>query len=366
MIRSKFKSVFISIIALVLTVLLVLFLFYIKPSEGREIFNTDFYLAVIETTEQANKSNITFYNKDLIAVGTREIKLGSMGSSFDLPRIYGKNMYVIPKGIGNQKDLTVIMEYDMETGKYETYDMKQPGMNSFSVDEKSIYSVNTLNNTSIISWRDKSSANVKTISKQDVYIGRLDLYDDTLYAFAMTKEKEGIKSNLYLIDTKSFEITATLDISKSGTGQYFSIKIGDAVYFTNQNEISGMTERSSYNLSRLSIKDKTILNIRLKEEHPFQIVNYKDKLIISHYDPVQIQGNKITLYDLETNEQQVVTLENNLSQILIKDDKVYSTDGEYLYAYSINNTAFKLINKIDIYTKRNSSTFYYVSGFFTK
>jgi len=48
-----------------------------------------------------------------------------MGSPMDIPRIYDKYMYVVPQGIGNQKELTVILEYNMETGKYKTYDMKQ-------------------------------------------------------------------------------------------------------------------------------------------------------------------------------------------------------------------------------------------------
>ena len=78
------------------------------------------------------------------------------------------------------------------------------------------------------------------------------------------------------------------------------------------------------------------------------------------------QGNKITIYDSKTNEQQVVTLENKLSQIFIKEDKLYSRDGEYLYVYSINNFTFKLLKKTDIYTKRGDKYFYYLSAFFTQ
>ncbi|MBU3093413.1 hypothetical protein KPL35_15215 [Clostridium sp. CF011] len=361
----KFKSPFILIIASMLSVLVLLFLVHMKQSREKATSNKDFNIGVIETTEQDNKSNLTFYNKDLKKTGTQKIKLGSMGSSFDLPRMYGKNMYVVPKGIGNQKELTVIMEYNTETSKYKTYDMKQHGINSFAVNDKAIYSANTLSNESIISWYDKRSGNLKTISKEGIYIDRIDLYNGTLYAFAMEKDNDGNKSHLYLIDTKSFKITDIIDISKSGEGHNYSTKIGDDIYFTNQYEVSD-TERGSYNLSKFNIKNKTVSNIKLKERYPFQILNYKNKLIISHYDLVQMQGNKITIYDPGTNEQDVVTLENNLGQISIKDDKLYSKDGEYLYVYSINNKTFKLINNVDIYTKRKNILFYYVSGFFTK
>lgn len=363
---TKFKSVVISMIALILLLVVIFLLFNMKKSKGKESesFNKDFNIAVIETTEQDNKSNLTFYNKNFENKGTQEINLGSMGSSFDLPRIYNNNMYVVPKGIGNKKDLTVVMEYNMENGKYETYDMKQPGINSFAVNDKSLYSANTLNNKSIISWYDKSSGNVKTISEEDIYIGRIDLYGDTLYAFGTIKNNDGKKCYLYIIDTKSFKVLDKIDISKSGSNQNYSIKVAGDIYFTSQYEISGTAVKGSYNLSKFNIKDKTISNIVLKEDYPFQIINYKDKLLISHYNLVQTQGNKITIYDPKTNEQQGVTLENNLSQIFIKDDKLYSRDGEYLYVYSINT--FKLLNKIDIYTRRGDKKFYFLSAFFTK
>ena len=252
---SKFKLVVISIIAVTLLLLAAFFLFNMKQSKGKESFNKDFNIAVIETTEQVNKSNLTFYNKDFEKTGAQEINLGSMGSSFDLPRIYGKNMYVVPKGISSLKGLTVIMEYNMETGKYETYDMKQPYINSFSLNDKSIYSVNTLNNKSIISWYDKSSGNVKTISEEDIYFGRIDLYDDILYAFGLIKNNDGIKSYLYLIDTKRFKIIDRIDISKSGLNQNYSIKIGNDIYFTNQYETTDMAVNGSYNLSKFNINE---------------------------------------------------------------------------------------------------------------
>lgn len=363
---KKLKLVLISIIMLLLALLLIFLLINMKKSKENESFNKNFNIAVIETTEQINESYLTFYNKDFKKNASQKIQLGSMGSSFDLPRIYDKNMYVIPKGIGNEKDLTVIMEYNMETGKYKTYDIKQHNMNSFSVNDKSIYTVNTLNYNSIISCYDKSSENIKKITIEKVYIDRIDLYDNTIYAFGILKDNYGVKSYLYLIDTKNFKITDKIDISKSGMSQFCSTKIGDYIYFTNQTEIDGINEQASNTLTKFNIKDKTISNIKLKEKFPFQILSYKGKLLISHYDLVQAQGNKITIYDPKTNEQQIVTLENNLAQTLIKDDKLYSMDRDYIYVYNINNAEFKLINKVDIRTQKNCNIFFYLSGFFVK
>jgi hypothetical protein len=353
-------------IVLALTLFAIFFLFLVKQSDVEESFTKDFNLAVIETTGQENKSCLTFYNNDFEKIGTQKIELGSMGSPYDLPKVYDKYMSVVPQGMANSKELTIVMEYNMETGKYEKYDMNQHAMNSAVANDKSIYSVNTINYNTIISWYDKSSGNLKTISREAIYISNIYLYDDTLYAFGLIKEASGTKSYLYLIDTKSFTITDTIDISTSGVNQYSATKIGDYLYFANQDAISDNNDQGSYNLSKFNIKDKTISNIKLNEQYPFQIINYKDKLLISHYTLSQLQGNIITIYDPKTNEQLNVTLENNLEQILIKDDMLYSMDGEFLYVYSINNTEFNLIKKVDIHTKKDSSTFYYIAGMFTK
>ena len=362
---SKNKLIYITIIGLIIMLIITVYFISFKQTKVEKVeegFNKNFDIGVIETTGQGNISNLTFYNKELKKTGTQEIKLGSMGSPMDIPRIYDKYMYVVPQGIGNQKELTVILEYDMETGKYRTYDMKQHAINSFVVNDKSIYTSNNINNESIISWFDKTSGNVKTLSKKDIYISKLNLYDDTLYAFAIEKVGNSSKSYLYLIDTKSFMITDTIDIS--GGGQNYSIKIGNDFYFTNQVDKDG---QASNILTKFNIKDKTQLDIKLKDKFPLQILNYKDKLIISHFDQMQRKGNTITIYDPKTNEQQKVTLESNLEQIFIKDDKLYTMGEDYLCIYSINNSTFKLLNKTDVRTKRGDKDYYYyISGLFAK
>ncbi|MEI7885494.1 MAG: hypothetical protein WCI30_09110 [Clostridia bacterium] len=363
---KKLKFILGGLVAVCLALILLIFIFVNQQGLEKASFKPDFKLAVIETTEQANKSTLSFYNQTMEKIATQEIKLGAMGSSFDLPRIYNGSMYIIPQGLGNKKDLTVILEYNLETGTYKTYDMQQPAMNSFAVNEQALYSANTINNQSIISWYDKGSGVVKTIVEPEIYISRIDLYDDTLYAFVMTKDNSGTKAYLYLIDTKSFEITDKIDISASGPGQNYSMRIGENIYFTNQYEISENSNIGSYDLSKFNINTKKITNIKLAEQYPFQIQVYQDKLLISHYNLVQNQGNKITIYDPKTNMQELVTLKNNLNQILIEKDQLYTRDGKYLNIYNINNGEFTLTKQIAIYTKSKSRTFYYVAGFFTK
>lgn len=361
---KKTKLTALSLSALLIILLPVLFFNLTRQNETKAGFNKNFNIGVIETTEQDNESYITFYNEAFQKIQAKKIEMGSMGSPFDLPRVYGRNMYVIPKGIGALKDLTVLMEYNMDTGEYKTYDMKQPGLNSFSVDSRYVYTANTLNYTSKISRCDRNSGEIKAISIKDTYVSRIDLYGDRLYVFAALIGGSETEAYLYLIDTKDFKIMDKIDITKYGISQYYSARVGDSIYFTNQTELMDNNEQGTNNLCRFNIRDKTLSNIKLKESYPFQILEYKDKLIISHFDMVQARGRKITIYDPKSGNQQSATLDNDLNQILIRNDKLYSMDNDNMYVYSISGSEFKLINKVDVHTKRENDKKFYLAGFF--
>jgi len=42
------------------------------------------------------------------------------------------------------------------------------------------------------------------------------------------------------------------------------------------------------------------------------------------------EGNQITVFDLQTEEQQLVTLQSNLYQAAIYEDKLYTTDADIM------------------------------------
>lgn len=327
-----------------------------------------FDFAVIETTSQNNKSYISFYNKNLQKVTESEIKYGSMGSCYDLPKIYKDSMYVIPKGIGNSKELKIIFRYDLKTGKTMTYNLDEQNMNSFCVNDNFLFGVSTWNNNSNISRLDLKSNKINKLTFENEYVCKMDLYGDMLYAFSTSKSKSSIKTYLYVIDINNFKVVNKFDISSCGINQFYTCKVSDDIYFTSNNNVSSdmKSETPSTTLTKYNIKDKSFTGITLNNENPFQIIQYKRKLIISHFDPVQLRGDSITVYDLDTKEQKIVTLKNELYQISIKGDKLYSTDGlNKMYTYRINEDySFDLLNAQSIKTSRNDGNYYYNGGFF--
>ncbi|SCL85986.1 hypothetical protein [Sporanaerobacter sp. PP17-6a] len=323
--------------------------------------NSNLHMGIIETTGQSNETYLTLLDQNLKIIKREKIELGSMGSPFDLPRIFNGSMYVVPKGLIT-KDLTVVFEYGLSNGNTNTYDVKQHNINTFAVDENFLYTANTLNMSSIITKCNKSTNKLETLNINNVYISRLDAYDNTLYAFGEEMNDEPAhKSFLYLIDPVSLKINDIIDITECGTGQYYSLKINDKIYFTNQYDIDG---NPGYKLSVFDINNKKAENYELKSPFPYQIFEYNNKLLISHYDLVQNRGNDLTIFDPTDHLQKLTTFKNSIGQIYVFGNTLYSADLENLYVYNLEN--FKLEKTIDIYSKRNEKMFFYFSSFFIK
>jgi hypothetical protein len=103
--------------------------------------------------------------------------------------------------------------------------------------------------------------------------------------------------------------------------------------------------------------------IDLQENAPFQILKYKEEIIVTHYDIVQGSGNVITKID-SAKQQTIISLENEgLYQALILDDLLFASNGEgQIFTYSLPD--FKLIDQRTLAQHENSAEYYYMSSFF--
>ncbi len=333
------------------------------------IYDDNFFLGVIETTGQENKSFLTFYDEELNKKSSIEMDYGSMGSYFDLPKVFENSLYVIPKGLGNLKEMTSVLKFDFKTGEHSLYDIGEPNMNSFCVDNNFIYTVNTLNGNSIISRFDKKTHSIEKLKLNKTFIGKLDIYNGILYGFGFRDTDDlGMESSLYIINPDTLSIVEEIDITKHGQDQLGSLLNGDTMYFTNSLKyVAGNGEVKAATLSELNINDNSITSIELEEYYPFQVLEYEGKLFISHFNLVLGEGNKLTIYDPLLNETiTTLSFDHNVAQIEIKDNNIYISDGKDLYAYKIVDTSLELVKVVDISTKETEESYFYVSGFFIK
>ncbi|QUI22555.1 hypothetical protein HZI73_09690 [Vallitalea pronyensis] len=324
------------------------------------------FLGVIETTGQHNKSKITFYSKTLVQQDTLELPFGSMGSYFDLPKVHDGYLYVVPRGIASIKDLTIILEVDLSDGKHKTYDMKQPQINSFCVDEDYVYSANTRNHQSLISQVSKADKVLRTLDMGKVFIGKIDCYQDKLCAFGFGDDAKGeMQSYLYIIDPIKLILEKTVDLTEEGQDQLGSLTVEDYLYFTNALKYDQTRgEIPSTTLSQFHMKEHRMTSIPLLSTYPFQILEHQDKLYISHYNLVQGEGSQLSIYDPILNTTEIYDFRHQLAQIAIHEETLYTIDGKKMYTYNIGDNSFKKVHEKEIYTMKDEKEYYYVSGFF--
>lgn len=324
----------------------------------------DIHIGVVQSTQNSNIGYISFYDRSLKLVSEKKLPFGDMGDQTRVPCLSNHSFYIVPLGLGNQKDLETIVKFDLKTGKYRTYKIDEPAVLMFTVNNNDVYTTNTLNFIGYITECDTTTGKLDKWEKEGLVISSLKCYDNLLYAWGTINQNNVNSPNLFIFETKPLKLFKQISLEGCGTQQLDSCKIGDVIYFTNNMDIDGNDQ--SKILSKFNIKTDKIQNIQLKEQSPNQIIQYNNKLYITHCNPLAADLNKITIFDPQTGNQQLVEMKNALVQTIRFHNYLYSQDTENLYVYDINS--LKLIKSININKKRKSLTpmQFYIGGFFVK
>ncbi len=325
--------------------------------------SSNYRYGVIETTGQENRTYISFYNDDLEKLGEESFKYGSMGDGFSLPIVFDNNMFIVPKGIYNKKELTFVMGYDLDKGKVEKYDTGLQNMNNITVGEDYIYGVNTMNNISNIVKCNRSTKELLKKEIPETYISYIEIYGDELFAFGEIEKEGKMKSYLYIFDSNTLDILEKIDISDIGFGQYYTAMKDNKLYFPTAFLIEGVEDQPTNKLSEYSRESREIRTYDLKENYPFQIMEYKDRLLITHFDPVAVKGNMISIFDIKDGSSEVIEFNHNIEQLELDGENIIILGDGYLHKYDSN---FSLINSIKVVNDRDSNCYYYTTGFFKR
>lgn len=119
--------------------------------ESANIDLTTSSVGVIETSGNSKKSRIYFYN----------------------PVIYEDELYLIPQGKTNVKDEKKVLKIELKSGNQKIYEINQLAMNSICVNDKNIYTCNTLNGDSYINKCSKENNQVVSEKIEGVYVSNL-------------------------------------------------------------------------------------------------------------------------------------------------------------------------------------------------
>lgn len=323
----------------------------------------DYKYSVIETTSQENNTYISFYDDDLKKIGEEKIKYGSMGNGFTLPLLFEGSMFIVPKGIATKKEHTFIMEYDLKDNEINKHNTGLQNMNSITINKDFIYGVNTMDFTTNIVQYNRDTEELIEIKIPEVYINYLSVQGDELFGLGEDLKEEGMNSFIYIIDSNTLEILKEIDITEIGHGCYDLIMKDNDIYFSTSYSIDGVNELPNSKLIRFNRESEDFSIYELKEDYPFQILEYKDNLLITHFDPVSVTGNGISIFNMEDESSKTINLDHNIEQLAIDGEDIIILGEGSFYIYDED---FILKESTSILEERNTNYHYYTTGFFYK
>jgi hypothetical protein len=309
-------------------------------------------IAVIETATWKNTSFIKLYDKSGKMIAENPINCVDIGTDL-IPLTYNSKIYCESIG-GYSNRSKKVAEFDLLNDKYSTYEINIATL-SIAANDNYIFTTNTGAKSVITKYDIKKQIIVGTLDLSGL-VTHIKVVGNKLFAFA---NNNGINAGttISIIDIDNLNIEKSIERQSELTTQN-SIQIGDLLYF---NHVEADMNSPSRTLSTININEYTITDIELSEYYPYQLKQYKDSLLITNYFMhSQYGNNKLTVLNLSTNKENVITFNHELKQIEVKDNKLYATDGNNIYIYDIDND-FQLINKFEIKSDKDK---YRITRFF--
>lgn len=307
--------------------------------------SVDFGLVV--TTAQDYDSRIMWFDKDLNLQSEQHLKYAMLGDTFTSPKDSEGKLYLIPQGLGDRKDTRKVISIDKETLTIEEYPFQNIALNDTAVIGEHVYAVNTLNGDSYLESFNVGTKESNTIKIDQIYMDPIIAAGDKLFTFSVqfdvtnpeTPERQKVTMRVY---SSELQLLKTIDISEYGIPTSKYLEDDTSLYVT----VSYSAEDSPVSkILKINKQTYEIEEISLEEEYPFDIYQYDNKLLITHYDPVQISGSKVSFLDDEGKET-YTDLGVPLTSTGIIGDKFVVANNSGIRLYSLPD--FELLKEYEL------------------
>lgn len=300
-------------------------------------------IGLVETTAMNYSSTIHWYDKELNKISEKNMKYAMLGSSFHNPVYHDNEVYMIPQGLGNRKDTKKVISIDKKNLKIKEFSLKNIALNDVAVSNDYIYTINTLNGNTHICRLNKNNKALNEIILKDEYVSGITAVKGKIYAFSADMVAESAKFYLYIYN-EELELLYKEDITQYGTSQYKFMNDENYLY---TGVILTKEDRPASIILKISIDTNEIEAIDIGEDFPNDILQYKDKIIITNHDLVTYEGAKITILDKNTKKVETVDLNTKTEHSGIIENMLVIANQEKISLYDIENN-FKLINEVKV------------------
>lgn len=356
--KSNVKQVF-------LCILLVFSVSACGTKGDQGVFPSNYRIGVIETTEQKQKSIIGLYNDSFDLVDTLDYRMGSLGTHFYPPQTVGDKVYMIPQGLGNKKDLSVILALDMESGESETIKLGVKGASSFCVDDRFVFATATWNGDATISRTLLADKSIKRIKHDSVFvISQMSIVRDELFVVGVTLDG---KSTFAIYDVNTMELISEMDFSKFGYSHMGMLHVKDNLYLTSGSKRSSNGEEVPDNrLIVYNLTSRKFHAIKLDATEPATMSYEEGKLYVLQSNLVSSETQGISIVDIASEETHFIALDHEANQIIVKDGFLYALSRDSLYTYKINGNDIKFLEEKNVQTQTGNNPYFYISCIFAR
>lgn len=122
---------------------------------------------VVITTESAYHSKILWFDSELEAAQEQELSYAALGSPFYVPVEDHGELFLIPQGLGNQKDTKKVIGVNKGSLEITEYPFQHIALNHMAAADDRVYAINTLNGVSCLEAWDKKINRVRRLSYQE-------------------------------------------------------------------------------------------------------------------------------------------------------------------------------------------------------
>lgn len=333
-------------IKILLCFLIIVSLFFIngcsklKNSVDRK--KIDFGLVI--TTSQDYKSEILWFDLNFDFIQKQKLPYAMLGTPFYSPAVNNDKIYMIPQGLGNKKDTRKVISINKRSLDVEEYPFTNIALNHMASIGNNVYAVNTLNGDSYLELYDVVSKKRNSVILEKVYLETIIASSNKLFCFVRKLnysdlEEEKTMLNVY---TPSLDLEAEIDLTKYGNPTSMYIEDEDSLYVTvNRNaNIKPVGKILKINKSTFKINE-----FITKKDTPHSIFKFKDKFILTYYDPVINEGTEVSIWDENGNEQ-IIDLGMLLTVSGVMNDKFVSANNKSIKIFSIPD--FNLIKEYEL------------------
>ena len=325
-------------------------------SQGR--YNPAYVLGIIETTGSKNKSEISYYDANMSKMNTMSFPYGSMEYyGFTEPIIHDGHLYMFPLGLYTKKDLGILLDLDLESGKTEKVKFGRVNITSAVITDEAYYIVSNLNQVSYIDRYDRKTSEITTISVEDKLVMHIKEHEGNLVGVGLINKGTDTEVSLLEFDFQSNEYDELMDISPWCEGSASPVHF---VSYEGKVYLSLGQKLLVYSKENAGLEE-----IELPKPFAEQILIHEDTFYILHADIVGASINSsVTILNPKNMKMASCDLKRKVWQLQLKDDLLYALDLEnkVVAQYQMENGCFVEVREIPIETAKGMT----VSAMFLK